>query len=241
MEEWGNKRANEYYEANLPAHVVRPKEGDAVRVVERFIRDKYEHKRYMGKIPPKNSEATAAPVAQELARRASTATTPVAARTPAVAPKPSPAPAPAPAPSLLDFDEPVLTPAAPVVAAPVFDPFAAPAPVQAAPAHHEFGAFTSAPSHAPPPAPHNVSHYSFLISSIVYSSSYIFFRMTSVTLPRPQLPHKDGEHQLLHFFNQLLLQSLKRQQMLSYPCMLHLVIAEACLVLWAWVDILILE
>jgi hypothetical protein len=43
MEEWGNKRANEYYEANVPASVIRPKEGDAVRVVERYIRDKYEH------------------------------------------------------------------------------------------------------------------------------------------------------------------------------------------------------
>jgi stromal membrane-associated protein len=158
MEEWGNKRANEYYEANLPAHVIRPKEGDAVRVVERFIRDKYEHKRYMGKIPPKNSEASAP--AQETPRKVAPTATPAATRTPAAAaaPKPSPAPAPAPAPSLLDFDEPVVSPA-PVAtpqAAPVFDPFAAPAPVQVA---HDFGAFTSAPTHAPPPAPHNVSFF----------------------------------------------------------------------------------
>jgi hypothetical protein len=57
MEEWGNGRANEYYEANIPAHVVKPKEGDSVRVVEKFIRDKYEHKRYIAKsIPPKRAE-----------------------------------------------------------------------------------------------------------------------------------------------------------------------------------------
>ena len=54
MEEWGNARGNEYYEANVPAHVHRPKEGDSVRVIEKFIREKYENKRYIAKsIPPK--------------------------------------------------------------------------------------------------------------------------------------------------------------------------------------------
>jgi hypothetical protein len=48
MEEWGNGKANTYYEANVPVSVIRPKEGDAVRVVERYIRDKYEHKKYIG-------------------------------------------------------------------------------------------------------------------------------------------------------------------------------------------------
>jgi len=53
MEEWGNKRANDYYEANVPAGVIRPEKGDPVRVVERFIRDKYELKKYIGSsIPP---------------------------------------------------------------------------------------------------------------------------------------------------------------------------------------------
>jgi len=52
MEEWGNQRANEYFEANIPPNFVRPKEGDPVRVVEKFIRDKYEHKKYMAKTPP---------------------------------------------------------------------------------------------------------------------------------------------------------------------------------------------
>jgi len=52
MEEWGNGRANEYYEANISPQVARPKEGDSVRVVEKFIRDKYEFKRYIGKSIP---------------------------------------------------------------------------------------------------------------------------------------------------------------------------------------------
>ena len=50
MEEWGNARAAEYFEAELPSHVVRPKEGDPVRVTEKFIRDKYEHRRFRADI-----------------------------------------------------------------------------------------------------------------------------------------------------------------------------------------------
>ena len=58
MEQWGNKRANEYYEANLPANVYKPKDGDSVKVVEKFIRDKYEHKRYIAKsMPPPRVES----------------------------------------------------------------------------------------------------------------------------------------------------------------------------------------
>ena len=54
MEQWGNARANAYYEANIPPHVYRPKEGDKVRDVERYIRDKYEFKRYIASsVPPK--------------------------------------------------------------------------------------------------------------------------------------------------------------------------------------------
>lgn len=152
MEEWGNKRANEYYEANLPAHVVRPKEGDAVRVVERFIRDKYEHKRYIGKIPPKHSELSTEPQQEPVPRKTTTAA--VTQRTPTVTQKPSQAPAPVQAPSLLDFDEPVPAPIVPSASASSvpFDPFA-PTPSGS----HDFGVFTSAPAHAPPPVPHQVS------------------------------------------------------------------------------------
>mmetsp|Transcript_7798 Transcript_7798/g.6969 ORF Transcript_7798/g.6969 Transcript_7798/m.6969 type:complete len:417 (-) Transcript_7798:107-1357(-) len=56
LEEWGNGRANEYYEANIPPHVTKPRDGDSVRVLEKFIRDKYEHKKYISKtIPPKRN------------------------------------------------------------------------------------------------------------------------------------------------------------------------------------------
>lgn len=80
MEEWGNGRANEYFEAKVPASVIKPKEGDPVRVVERYIRDKYEHRRYVASsIPPKatvaSEEAAEAAPAAAAPRRASTNTT----------------------------------------------------------------------------------------------------------------------------------------------------------------------
>ena len=59
MEEWGNARANAYYEANVPDNVYRPKEGDQVKVVEKYIRDKYEYKKYIAKnLPPKEEDIT---------------------------------------------------------------------------------------------------------------------------------------------------------------------------------------
>ena len=59
MEEWGNARANAYYEANVPDNVYRPKEGDQVKVVEKYIRDKYEYKKYIAKnLPPKEEDTT---------------------------------------------------------------------------------------------------------------------------------------------------------------------------------------
>jgi len=57
MEEWGNARANAYWEANVPATVRKPKEGDTVRTVEKYIRDKYEHKRFIASsIPSKKND-----------------------------------------------------------------------------------------------------------------------------------------------------------------------------------------
>lgn len=62
MEEWGNGRANAYYEANLPPHVVKPKEGDSVRSIEKFIRDKYEFKRYVASsVPPAGERSSPVP------------------------------------------------------------------------------------------------------------------------------------------------------------------------------------
>jgi stromal membrane-associated protein len=120
MEEWGNKRANDYYEANLPANVVRPKEGDPVRVVERFIRDKYEHRRYIGSsIPPKVTSEVVETVPEPIAPRRERApvSTSVTASAPVKAVRQASAIVSAPkqeAPNLLDFmDEPVAA-AAPV-------------------------------------------------------------------------------------------------------------------------------
>jgi hypothetical protein len=141
MEEWGNGRANAYYEANVPANVIRPKEGDPVRVVERYIRDKYEHKRYVASsIPPKSASAPAAEAPKETQQpiRRQSATTkpePAPVRTPASAPAPKPA-----EPSLLDFA--------------MEAPAPAPTPVQNQQVHQfnafsaqddGFGAFSSAP------------------------------------------------------------------------------------------------
>jgi hypothetical protein len=47
MEAIGNAVANAYYEASIPARYVMPKDGDSVRVWEKFIRDKYEHKKFI--------------------------------------------------------------------------------------------------------------------------------------------------------------------------------------------------
>ncbi len=128
MEEWGNGRANAYYEANVPAHVVKPKDGDSVRTVEKYIRDKYEHKRFIAKvIPPRiEREVVEEEAPEPVARRTSTTSkAPVKqVRVPAAAPAPVVA---APEPSLIDFmDDPVAPPAAPAAAANVFD-FGAPA------------------------------------------------------------------------------------------------------------------
>lgn len=129
MEEWGNGRANEYFEANVPSHVIRPKEGDPVRVVERFIRDKYEFKKYIAKsLPPKHESQVEVDAEPEsvVARRASKhhghhghghahhghqSQQHRQEEAPKVVEAPKPA-APAPAPSLIDFmDDPAPAPA----------------------------------------------------------------------------------------------------------------------------------
>jgi stromal membrane-associated protein len=162
MEEWGNRRANDYWEANVPAHVTRPKEGDAVRVVERYIRDKYEFKRYCASsLPPKNSEA--APEVEEApsTTAASTRRQSAAVAAPVKVSKPveqpaslQPKVAPAAAPSLLDFDEPVVIPA---VAQPT------PAPAQPAASTNgdlfSFDAFQQAPAAPSQPAQQQQSQH----------------------------------------------------------------------------------
>lgn len=122
MEEWGNGRANELYEASVPSQVHRPKEGDSVRIVEKFIRDKYEHKRYMAKsIPPKVERTeTVEDDDDDVPKRRTTRPRPVpavqvatsvpVARAPAPAPAPVPVPVAAPQVSLIDFMEPIIEP-----------------------------------------------------------------------------------------------------------------------------------
>eukprot|EP00602_Paraphysomonas_sp_CaronLab_P000435 CAMPEP_0185018314 /NCGR_PEP_ID=MMETSP1103-20130426/1077_1 /TAXON_ID=36769 /ORGANISM="Paraphysomonas bandaiensis, Strain Caron Lab Isolate" /LENGTH=442 /DNA_ID=CAMNT_0027548081 /DNA_START=54 /DNA_END=1382 /DNA_ORIENTATION=+ len=133
MEEWGNARANAYYEAKLPPSVSKPRENDPVRVVERFIRDKYELKRYIAdSIPPQINGA--APVQAETSRAARPAAAPVAVKpAPTTTSKPAQVAAPVQVarkeePNLLDFmDDPM--PAQPTttpVSAVSSDPFATP-------------------------------------------------------------------------------------------------------------------
>ncbi|CAH0515410.1 unnamed protein product [Peronospora belbahrii] len=48
MQRWGNARAKEYYEANTPRDCHIPTEHSSVREKERWIRDKYERKLFVG-------------------------------------------------------------------------------------------------------------------------------------------------------------------------------------------------
>lgn len=132
MEEWGNARANAYYEAKLPRDYQKPRENDPVRVVEKFIREKYEHKRFIADtLPPLNSsaetESAAAPIKEARRSVIQPASSPAPQRT-APAPVAVAVPtkvAPKEELNLLDFfDSPVSPP--PVQSAPVvtqLDPF----------------------------------------------------------------------------------------------------------------------
>lgn len=155
MEEWGNKRANEYFEANVPSRVRRPKEGDNVTVVERYIRDKYEFRKYIAKsLPPKNvvyavgeepePESVVARKSKHHGHHHHSYHNNHHQNTHHEAPRtveaPKPVPALAPAPSLLDFLDDSAPVAAPVASS--HDPFrSTPAfPAQnAAPAFDPFG------------------------------------------------------------------------------------------------------
>ena len=55
VQEWGNKRAAEYYEYHLPDGFRRP-QGDSS--LEQFIRNKYEKKLYINKAGPPPARAT---------------------------------------------------------------------------------------------------------------------------------------------------------------------------------------
>jgi stromal membrane-associated protein len=110
MEAWGNERARAYYEAEVPPSYNRPREGAGVREVQKWIRDKYEFKRFIpqdGSIPQKGQ-------AQAVQPKKPTPAPPPAQAAPPQAQKPPPAPVqkapPAPAPDLLDFSAPAPPP-----------------------------------------------------------------------------------------------------------------------------------
>jgi hypothetical protein len=148
MEQWGNARANAYWEANIPRGYAKPKENDPVRIVEKFIRDKYEHKRFVASSVPPPVDRTRRDAAPAAESQGSAPAQSAPSRTrPQEAPAPAPAPAPVQQPNLLDFDT---APAAPQT---VFGFSSAPAqPAVQAQSAQGFGEFTSAPVH---PAQHS--------------------------------------------------------------------------------------
>lgn len=122
MESWGNGRANAYYEAKMPSGYAKPSENDPVRVVEKFIRDKYEHKKFVGDSIPEASASGIPQQDQDASRRESRAAPAAKPITERAREAPAPTP-PVPTtiqdkaePNLLDFfDEPA--PAVPAPAA----------------------------------------------------------------------------------------------------------------------------
>jgi Putative GTPase activating protein for Arf len=130
MVRWGNKRANEYWEANVPEDYYIPDENDGVNIVERWIRDKYEKGRFKAKKMPAFAEedidltrpiadlvnhatksSAAAPAAEKEKKKK---TEKVEEKAPAASKSSAPAPAPANAggSELFDlFDAPAPAPA----------------------------------------------------------------------------------------------------------------------------------
>merc|ERR1711871_363980 len=106
MESWGNGRAAQYFEAELPSNFVRPREGDSVRATEKFIRDKYEHRKYCRREIPPPTEYETQQVDEPVNRRRSKAT-PSSSNRPSNGPSNvAAAPVKAPVkeePNLLDF------------------------------------------------------------------------------------------------------------------------------------------
>ena len=115
MIRWGNKRANEYWEAGVPADYYIPDENDSVAAVERWMRDKYERGKFkaksMPRLPDDDDIDLNAPLAtllgggtttKEKKSKASTSA-PAVTVAPAASAKPTPA-APAAAPVADSFD-----------------------------------------------------------------------------------------------------------------------------------------
>jgi len=146
MERWGNHRAAQYWEAQIPPGVRRPTIEDANQqnhVLKTFIKDKYQDRCWAAQERPAewiqtNGGGSGAPPAQ---RAPAPAPAPAPAASPAApraAPAPAPArvavpasmPKPASGPDLFSFDEPVASAPAPAAQDP-FGSFETPAPQQA--------------------------------------------------------------------------------------------------------------
>lgn len=56
MQAWGNKRANDYFEARVPRDCRRPNDHSSLREREVWIRDKYERKRFVAPEVPKSNK-----------------------------------------------------------------------------------------------------------------------------------------------------------------------------------------
>jgi len=114
MIRWGNKRANEYWEAGVPADYYIPDENDSVAAVERWMRDKYERGKFKAKslprLPDDDDIDLNAPLATLLgggaaAKEKKSKSSSTSATTVTVAPAATTKPAPAPAPASTDsFD-----------------------------------------------------------------------------------------------------------------------------------------
>jgi stromal membrane-associated protein len=158
LERMGNRRANAYWEANLPKGA-KPMSSDGP-VVERFIRKKYEAKEFVDRRQGVNG-----PTPGDGNGDGAVAQDAVPAATPTQFAVPASAPAPAPANGgLFDMLD-VSAPAAPAAsAAPendgfgAFDTFAAPA-ASAAPENDGFGAFASAATTTAAPANGNFADF----------------------------------------------------------------------------------
>ena len=158
LERMGNRRANAYWEANLPKGA-KPMSSDGP-VVERFIRKKYEAREFVDRRQGVNG-----PTPGDGNGDGAVAQDAVPAATPTQFAVPASAPAPAPANGgLFDMLD-VSAPAAPAAsAAPendgfgAFDTFAAPA-ASAAPENDGFGAFASAATTTAAPANKNFADF----------------------------------------------------------------------------------
>ena len=154
MEKWGNERGNRLYEANLTPQWKKNREDIGVSDMKRFIREKYELKRFIAnEQPPENSRAAPSDNrAPQAGRRENSAqfgnggqggaSRPQVKVNASPAKQAAPAPAAKPAPSLLDFmDDPA-------------PPAAAPPPVPSfSPDGDIFGNFSSTPAPAAPNDP----------------------------------------------------------------------------------------